>query len=118
LVFGTEDLPTGETIPTHRHPGPDEILFLETGTARVHSGDTMRVVHAGLSVFIPAGTRISGPNIGGEVINLALIFSAPGFEAVLRDEFVRDGEKNAPVSEVEGDELQKKHSQVVIYKEP
>lgn len=118
LVFGTEDLPPGETIPTHRHPGPDEILFLETGTARVHLGDTMRVVHAGSTVFIPAGTWISVTNIGGGVMNLAFIFSAPGFEAFMRDESVREGEKNVPVSGAEDDELQKKHSQAVIYKEP
>jgi quercetin dioxygenase-like cupin family protein len=107
LVFGREDLPPGETIPTHRHPGPDEILFLETGTARVHSGDTLRVVHAGSTVFISIGTRISGTNTGGEVINRASIFSAPGFEAFLRDESIREGGKNAPVSKAEGDELQK-----------
>ena len=31
LVFGTEDLPPGEKIETHRHPGSDEILFLQNG---------------------------------------------------------------------------------------
>src|SRR5712692_3948245 len=53
LVFGTEDLPAGETIPAHRHPGSDEILFLQTGTARVQLGDSVREVHAGSTVFIP-----------------------------------------------------------------
>jgi len=47
LVFGTEDMVPGDTIETHRHPGSDEILFLETGTARVHLGDTVREVHGG-----------------------------------------------------------------------
>jgi hypothetical protein len=35
LVFGAEDLALGEKIDAHRHPGADEILFLQTGTAEV-----------------------------------------------------------------------------------
>jgi hypothetical protein len=34
LVLVTEDLAPGETIPSHRQPGADEILFLRTGTSR------------------------------------------------------------------------------------
>lgn len=118
LVFGTEDLPPGETIPTHKHPGSDEILFLQTGTARVHSGDSVREVHAGSTVFIPADTWISVSNIGGDVINLAFVFSAPGFEDFMRAESVREGEKNVPVSKAEDDEIQRKHTHAVIYKQP
>jgi quercetin dioxygenase-like cupin family protein len=61
FVLGTEDLPPGETIPTHRHPGSDEILFLQTGTARVHLGDSVREVHAGAIVFIPAERGFPSP---------------------------------------------------------
>ncbi len=115
LVFGTEDLPPGETIPTHRHPSSDEILFLQTGTARVHLGDSVREVHGGSTVFIPADTWISVSNIGGDVINLAFVFSAPGFEDFMRAESVREGEKNVPVSKAEDDEIQRKHTHAVIY---
>src|SRR5215472_2915026 len=31
LVFVTEDVPPGAAIPRHRHPGADEIIFLENG---------------------------------------------------------------------------------------
>jgi quercetin dioxygenase-like cupin family protein len=105
FVLGTEDLPPGETIPTHRHPGSDEILFLQTGTARVHLGDSVREVHAGAIVFIPADTWISVSNIGGDVISLVFVFAAPGFEDFMRAESVRAGEKNVPLSKAEDDEI-------------
>ena len=63
LVFGTEDLQPGDGIDPHKHPESDEILFLQTGTARVHLGDSVRDVHAGATVFIPANTWISLKNI-------------------------------------------------------
>src|SRR5277367_133843 len=34
LVFFTADLAPGGAIHAHRHPGADEILFLQSGTAR------------------------------------------------------------------------------------
>lgn len=67
-------------IVTHRHRGSDEILFLQTGTARVHLGDSERVVHAGATVFIPTNTWISISNIGSDAISVVGVFSAPGFE--------------------------------------
>ncbi len=36
LVLGTEDLPPEGKIDAHRHPGSDEVLFLQNGTARVN----------------------------------------------------------------------------------
>jgi quercetin dioxygenase-like cupin family protein len=118
LVFGTEDLAPGETIPTHKHPGSDEILFLQNGTARVHLGDAMREVRGGSTVFIPADTWISVSNSGGDAINLVFVFSAPGFEDFMREESVREGDKNVPLSKAEDDEIQRKHLRDVIYKEP
>jgi quercetin dioxygenase-like cupin family protein len=115
LVFGTEDLAPGEKIDAHRHPGADEILFLQTGTAEVHLGSSMRMVHGGATVFIPANTWISVSNIGSDVISLAFVFSAPGFEEFMRDASVREGEKNIPLSKSEDEEIQRKHSHAVIY---
>ncbi len=116
LVFGTEDLTPGEKIDAHRHPGSDEILFLQTGTARVHLGDSVREVHGGAVVFIPADTWISVSNTGAEVIHLAFIFSAPGFEDFMRDASAREGEKNVPLSKAEEDAIEKKHAHAVIYR--
>jgi quercetin dioxygenase-like cupin family protein len=99
----------GKKIDTHRHPETDEILFLQTGTGRVHLGGSVRVAHAGATVFIPAGTAISVDNLGSDAI------SAPGFEDFMRDTSVREGEKNVPVSQAEEDAVEKKYSHAVMY---
>jgi mannose-6-phosphate isomerase-like protein (cupin superfamily) len=116
LVFGTEDMAPGAKIEMHKHPGSDEILFLENGTARVSLGDSSRDVHGEATVFIPANTWISVTNIGGEVIHFAFIFSAPGFEQFMRAESVRQGERNIPLSKAEDEAIMKKHAHAVIYK--
>jgi quercetin dioxygenase-like cupin family protein len=118
MVFMTANLAPGKEIVTHRHPSSDEILFLQSGTARVTLGATVRDVHAGTTVFIPANTWISVVNIGSEQISVVSVFSAPGFEEYMRAGSVREGEKNVPMSPAEDDETQKKHSHDVIYKEP
>src|SRR5262249_43813896 len=68
LVFGTEDVPPGASIDRHRHPGADEILFLQNGSARVSLGDTTREVRGGSTIFIPANTWIAVTNIGTDAI--------------------------------------------------
>ena len=118
LVFLTASLAPGKEIAAHRHPDADEILFLQTGTARVNLGDSVRDVHAGATVFIPANTWITVSNIGRDVIGVVSVFSAPGFEEFMRAGSVREGEKNVPLSPAEDQEIQKKHSHSVIYKEP
>lgn len=118
LVFMTADIRRGGTIDPHRHPGADEILFLETGAARVHVGEIAKVVHGGSTVFIPANTWISVENIGDEAIRAVAVFSAPGFEEFMRDTSVLEGEKNVPLTKAENDAAEKRHSHAVIYKEP
>ena len=116
LVFGTEDLPPGGKIETHRHPCSDEILFLQNGMAKVTLGDQVREVHGGATVFIPANTWVSVNNIGSDPIGLIYIFSAPGFEEYMRAESVREGEKVVPLSKAEDEEIMRKHTHSVIYK--
>jgi oxalate decarboxylase/phosphoglucose isomerase-like protein (cupin superfamily) len=84
----------------------------------VHLGDTVREVHAGATVFIPANTWIAVDNIGNDDIRLLTIFSAPGFEDFMRAGSVREGEKNVPLTQAENDQIEKAHSSDVIYKEP
>ena len=115
LVFGTEDLPPGAKIDRHKHPGSDEIIFLQNGTVRVNLGESVREVHGGATVFIPANTWISLSNIGSDAISMVFIFSAPGFEDFMRAESVREGEKIVPLSKAEDEEIMKKHSHAVIY---
>src|SRR5215469_12360392 len=80
LVFVTEDLPPGGKIDRHRHPGADEIIFLQNGHARVSLGDKVREVHAGATVFAPANSWIEVTNIGSDAIHGVFVFSAPGFD--------------------------------------
>jgi len=118
LVFGTEDLPPGEKIERHRHPGSDEILFLENGQAKVTLGDSVREVHGGATVFIPAGTWISVVPTGKEPIHFVFVFATPGFEEFMRAESVREGEKVVPLTKAEDAAIMAKHTHAVIYKEP
>ena len=118
LVLLTADLEPGKEIEAHRHPEADEILFLQSGTARVHVGDVVKVAHAGATVFIPANTWISLDNIGKDPIHLVGIFSKPGFEEFMRETSALEGEKNVPMSPAENDQVEKKHAHAVIYKQP
>jgi quercetin dioxygenase-like cupin family protein len=107
LVLFTADIRAGGEIESHNHPSADEILFFQSGTARVRLGDAVRVVHAGATVFIPASTRISVDNIGKEGVSLVCVFSAPGFEDFMRAASALEGEKNVPMSKADDDEIQK-----------
>jgi mannose-6-phosphate isomerase-like protein (cupin superfamily) len=92
--------------------------FCKSGTARMHLGDSVRDIHAGSTVFIPANTWISVDNIGNDNISMVSVFSAPGFEEFMRAGSVREGEKNVPLAEAENDQIEKAHLSDVIYKEP
>ena len=118
LVLGTEDIPPGESIDRHRHPGADEILFLQNGRARVHLGDRTREVHEGATVFIPANTWIEVTNIGTDAIHAVFVFSAPGFEDFMRAESTPEGQKITPLTKAEDAQIQKEHGHAVIYAEP
>jgi quercetin dioxygenase-like cupin family protein len=118
LVLLTAALSPGGEIAAHKHPEADEILFLQTGTARVHLGEIVREAHAGATVFIPAGTWISVSNIGKDAIDMVAIFSVPGFEDYMRAGSVREGEKNVPLSPGEDAALGKQYAHAVVYQEP
>jgi quercetin dioxygenase-like cupin family protein len=118
VVLFTADIKPGGAIDAHRHPGSDEILYLINGTARVHLGDAVRVVHGGATVYIPANTRIAVDNIGSEAMSTLAIFSAPGFEEFMRATSAREGEKNVPLTEAENAAIEKMHAHDVIYEEP
>ena len=115
LVFGTEVLSPGETIPRHKHLRQDEILLIQTGTAHIQLGKRERDLHAGGLVFIPANTWVSLKNAGTEPINLAFIFSAPGFEDYMRCVSVPANEKPTPTTAEE--ERQCEHEGHVVYRD-
>jgi len=97
LVLGTETIPTGGVIPKHRHLGQDEILFLQTGSARVSLNDQDYEVHAGGMVFFPLNTWVSLRNTGAAPIQLIFIFSAPGFDEYMRCSSVPEGQPAPPI---------------------
>ena len=118
LVFITEDVPPGGKIDRHRHPGADEIVFLQNGLARVTLGDRTREVHAGATVFAPANTWIEVTNIGADAIHGVFVFSAPGFDDFMRAESVPEGQKITPLTKAEDARIMKQHAHAVIYAEP
>jgi quercetin dioxygenase-like cupin family protein len=97
LVLGTETIPPGGIIAKHRHLEQDEILFLQTGSARVSLNDQDYEVHAGGMVFFPANTWVSLKNIGTEPIQLIFVFSAPGFDEYMRCSSVPEGRPAPPM---------------------
>ena len=97
LVLGTETIPPGGVIPKHRHLGQDEILFLQTGSARVSLNGQNYEVHAGGMVFFPLNTWVSLRNTGAAPIQLIFIFSAPGFDEYMRCSSVPEGQPAPPI---------------------
>ena len=92
LVLGTELIPPGGIIPLHHHLGQDEILLIRTSTAHIWLGDHESDVHAGAVVLIPSGTWIRLKNTGKEDLDLAFVFSGPGFDDYLRCTSVPEGQ--------------------------
>jgi quercetin dioxygenase-like cupin family protein len=118
LVFLTEDLWPGGKINRHRHPGADEIIYLQNGHARVRLGESVKEVHAGATVFAPADTWIEITNIGTDVIHGVFVFSGPGFDDFMRAESVPEGQKITSLSKAEDAQIMKQHAHAVIYAEP
>ena len=115
LVLGTEEIAPGGRIRKHKHLRQDEILLIQTGTARVRVGDIEREVHAGGLVFLPRDITIELENTGSEPIALVFIFSAPGFEDYMRCVSVPAGQERTAISR---EELRRcAHAGHVIYAE-
>jgi quercetin dioxygenase-like cupin family protein len=114
MWLGTEEIPPGGMIPRHKHLGQDEMLLMQTGSAHVWLGTQERDVHAGAIVFIPADTWVSLQNTGHETIDLAFVFSDPGFDAFMRCTSVPLGDLSS--EKVSRDELNDcQHKGQVVY---
>ncbi len=98
LVLGMEDVPPGLVIPKHKHFGMEEILLIQSGTARVWLGNEQRDLHTGGIVFIPRETWITVKNVGDQPMTLAFVFSAPGFDDYLRCTSATPDETPKPMS--------------------
>ena len=84
LLLGTQTIPPGGTVPMHRHLGQDEVVFLQSGKARITLDGKEYDVHEGGMIFAPMNTWMALKNIGTDNIQLIFIYSAPGFEEYMR----------------------------------
>jgi mannose-6-phosphate isomerase-like protein (cupin superfamily) len=96
--FGTETLPAGAGIPYHRHLHEDELLYIFSGSARVHVGSLAGDAGPGAIVFIPRNTWVSVQPNGKTPISLLFAFNAPGFDRYMRCEAVASGQIARPVT--------------------
>jgi mannose-6-phosphate isomerase-like protein (cupin superfamily) len=113
--MGYEDLAPGATIDTHQHLVADEILFIHRGSGVATLGGRESPVSAGTTVYIPRNVRISVRNTGKEPLGLAFVFSKPGFEELMRENSVLEGQPVTPLSVEERDRIRQRHSWHTLY---
>lgn len=118
LVMGYEEIAPGQGIRPHHHPLADEIIFVHRGSGVASLGSRSAPVSAGATVYIPRNTRISMRNTGTEPLSIAFIFSRPGFEELMRENSVREGERAAPLSFEEMTAIRARHRAHVVDDRP
>jgi quercetin dioxygenase-like cupin family protein len=115
LVMGYEDLAPGAEIQPHMHLVADEILFVHRGSGVAKLGGRESSVRAGATIYIPRNVQISVRNTGNEPLGIAFIFSKPGFEELMRDNSVVEGQPVTPMSAEERNQIRKRHSWHTVY---
>lgn len=98
LMLGTQTIPAGGTVPKHRHLGQDEVVFLQSGTARITLNGKDYDLHEGGMIFAPVNTWMALQNTGTDDIHLIFIYSSPGFEEYMRCTSISLGEMTAQLS--------------------
>jgi len=111
-------MPPGAAIPAHRHPGADEIIFVQSGTGVAELGDKSAAVAAGSTIYIPRLTRITLRNTGKEPLVIVALFDKPGFEDYLRETSVPEGQPVVPLTSAEMSAIRARHHDHVIYERP
>jgi len=109
LVMGYEDIAPGAEIQLHRHLVADEILFVHRGTGTASLNGRKAHVSAGATIYIPRNVTIGLVNDGTEPLGLTFTFSRPGFEELMRDNSVLEGQPVTPMSAEERTRIQAKH---------
>jgi quercetin dioxygenase-like cupin family protein len=115
LVMGYEDIAPGAEIQPHTHLVADEILFIHRGTGVATLGGRESSVRAGATIYIPRHVQIGVRNTGNEPLGVAFVFSKPGFEELMRDNSVLEGQPVTPLSPEEREQIRKRHSWHTIY---
>jgi quercetin dioxygenase-like cupin family protein len=109
LVMGYEDIAPGAEIQLHRHLIADEILFVHRGTGTASLNGRKAHVTAGAAIYVPHNVTIGLVNDGTEPLGITFTFSKPGFEELMRDNSVLEGQPVTPMSEEERARIQAKH---------
>ncbi|HEX9085472.1 MAG TPA: cupin domain-containing protein, partial [Gemmatimonadaceae bacterium] len=91
------------------HLVADEILFVHRGSGVVSLGERESRVSTGATVYIPRNVSISARNTGSEPLGIAFIFSKPGFEEMMRDNSVLEGQPVTTISTEERERIRQKH---------
>jgi quercetin dioxygenase-like cupin family protein len=99
LVVGTEEMPPGNKIPTHKHLFEDEVIFVHKGAVHVNLAGRQYDAGTGATVFIPHGNWIGVENTSSEPAMILFFFNKPAFEKCLRARSSRPGEKFAMPSQ-------------------
>lgn len=115
LVMGYEDLAPGVDIQRHMHLVADEILFIHRGSGVATLDGHESPVRAGTTIYIPRNVQVSVRNTGSEPLGLAFIFSKPGFEELMRENSVLEGQPVPPMTTEERDQIRKRHSWHTVY---
>ena len=118
LVMGYEEIAPGVEIQPHTHLVSDEILFVHKGTGVASLDKRESIVKAGATVYIPRNVQITVRNTGTEPLGVAFIFSKPGFEELMRENSVPEGQPVTPISAEERAKIRARHSWHTVYPTP
>ena len=118
LVMGTEDIAPGSSIPPHRHLVADEIVFIHRGSGVVELGDRRADVAEGATVYIPRNVRITLRNTGTTPMSIVFTFSKPGFEELMRENSVLEGQPVLPLSDSARVAARARHQWHTVYDQP
>jgi quercetin dioxygenase-like cupin family protein len=109
LVMGYEDIAPGAEVQLHRHIVADEILFIHRGAGTASLNGRKAHVSAGATIYVPRNVTIGLVNDGTEPLGITFTFSKPGFEELMRDNSVLEGQPVTPMSAEERARIQAKH---------
>lgn len=109
LVMGYEDIAPGAEIQLHRHLVADEILFVHRGSGTASLNGRKAHVSTGATIYIPRNVTVGLVNDGTEPLGITFTFSKPGFEELMRDNSVLEGQPVTPMTTEERARIQAKH---------
>ncbi|MEO7298932.1 MAG: cupin domain-containing protein [Verrucomicrobiota bacterium] len=75
LMFVRAQLPPGEAHQFHFHPKMEEILYILSGTAEQWVEREKKTMHAGDSLYLPAGKIHGTYNAGSDTLDFLAILS-------------------------------------------